>query len=179
MTSYSKTSVSNTRKWRRVSTKSLFALVFYLIMPIMAILMIVTTYPELSRDRLFGIVYRIVPISIVLILISQFQVRYEKGSKGRFVLNEIYVLLVVLWIFALLGGEPVIHQTWNEYQFSLHIWNYIALILFVTFLNVIYYIIEYQAYKNEEHAGMPLDRNENCEESVNKPRGVVITTISS
>jgi Ca2+/Na+ antiporter len=145
-------------------------------MPTAAVLMIMTTYPELSRDRLMGIVYRTVPIGIALILISQFQVRYEKGSKGRFILNEAYVLLVVLWIFALLGGEPVIHQTWEEYQFSLHIWNYIMLILFVTFLNVIYYVVEYQAYKDEEHTDVPLDENEDDEP---EHKGVVITTTSS
>jgi hypothetical protein len=83
-----------------------------MILPIIAILMIITTYPELNKDRLLGILARIIPISIVLILISQFQVRYEKGSKGRFILNEFYVIMVVVWIFALLGGEPVIYQTW-------------------------------------------------------------------
>ena len=109
MKSQSKTSDSITGKKRRISSKAVFALVFYVILPIISITMMIFTYPQLSKDRLLGILQRTVPIGILLILVSQYQVRYEKGDLGRFVLNEIYILLVVLWIFALLGGEPVIH----------------------------------------------------------------------
>ena len=80
MISRSRTSTSDTRKKRRVSVKALFALLFYVLMPTAAVLMIMTTYPELSRDRLMGIVYRTVPIGIALILISQFQVSQFHGG---------------------------------------------------------------------------------------------------
>jgi hypothetical protein len=149
-----------------------------MILPTLAIMMIITAYPELNRDRLLGILARIIPISIVLILVSQFQVRYEKGSKGRFILNEFYVIMVVVWIFALLGGEPVIYQTWEEYNFSLHIWNYLALILFITGMNILYYALEFLAFSEDE--------SEECETEGKEPvagteiphKGVIITSVT-
>ncbi|MEE9151120.1 MAG: hypothetical protein V3U20_04715 [Thermoplasmata archaeon] len=175
-TSSWKISTSTTDKKRRISSKAVFASVFYLIMPTIAITTIIFTYPELSENRLIGILLRIVPVGIVLILVSQFQVRYEKGDKGRFILNEVYVALVVVWLFALLGGESVIHQTWEEYQFSLHIWNYIVLILFVTSINVLYYAMEFQAYRKKDVACDVLNTKEEPIEDDVKHIGVVITT---
>lgn len=175
-TSSTKISKSTTGKRRRISSKAVFALVFYLIIPTIALSTIILTYPELSKERLLGILLRILPISITLILVSQYQVRYEKGSKGRFILNEVYVALVVLWLFALLGGEPVIHQTWEEYHFSLHIWNYIVLILFVTSMNVLYYALEFQAFRKKDEIGNATDSKENEIEDEMERRGVIITT---
>jgi hypothetical protein len=176
MSLLSRISISATNK-RRISNKAGFAFVFYMVLPTFAIIMIVSAYPELNTERLWGILMRIIPISVILILISQFQVRYEKGTKGRFFLNEIYVIMVVVWIFALLGGEPVIYQTWEEYSFSLHIWNYIALILFVTIMNIIYYAMEYEAFSNEEPTVSPNEEPErNLGDDV-KPKGVIITNI--
>lgn len=167
-----------TSKKRRISSKAVFALVFYLVLPTIALTIIILTYPELSRERLLGILYRIIPISITLILVSQYQVRYGKGSKGRFILNEIYVVLIVLWLFALLGGKPVIDQTWEEYQFSLHIWNYIVLILVVTNMNVLYYAMEYKAYSKKDVSGEVSDKEEALEEEV-EHKGVTITTVQA
>ncbi len=176
MTLQWKTSDSISSNHRRISSKAVFAFVFYFIMPIISIFMIMFTYPELSDARLIGILQRTLPISVLLILVSQYQVRYEKGDKGRFILNEVYVLLVVLWIFALLGGEPIIHQTWEEYQFSLNIWNYLILILFVTGANVVYYALEYKAYseKDVQHEG--LKEGESADGPMEQ-MGVIITTV--
>lgn len=175
MNSHSKTSISGTNK-KRISSKAIFALVFYLILPTLAILMIIGIYPELNPNRLFAILSRIIPISFVLIVISQFQVRYEKGSLGRFILNEFYVIMLVIWIMAFLGGEPVIYQTWEEYSFSLHIWNYLVVIFFVTAMNVLYYIMEYMAFSEEEET-----TKENALEpvisEVEQHKGVTITTV--
>jgi hypothetical protein len=178
-TSNTKISTLPTSKKRRISNKAVFALVFYLIMPTIAITIIILTYPELSRDRLIGILQRIIPVGLVLILVSQFQVRYEKGSKGRFILNEVYVVLVVVWLFALLGGEPVINQTWEEYRFSLHIMNYIVLILFVTSVNVLYYAMEFQAYRKKDVSIETSHKNKEAIEDGVEHKGVIITTMQA
>jgi hypothetical protein len=175
MDSNSKLSISDTNK-KRISSKALFALVFYLILPTCAILMIMGIYPQLNHDRLFAILSRIIPISFVLIVISQFQVRYEKGSMGRFILNEFYVIMLVIWIMAFLGGQPVIYQTWEEYSFSLHIWNYLAVIFFVTTMNVLYYIVEYMAFSEEEETTKEISEDPVISE-VEQHKGVTITTV--
>ena len=176
-TSNLKIAGSTIGKKRRISSKAIFALVFYLIMPSIALTIIIFTYPELSSERLIGILLRIIPVGIVLILVSQYQVRFGRGSSGRFILNEVYVLLVVVWLFALLGGEPVIHQTWEEYTFSLHIWNYIVLILIVTSINVLYYIMEFLAYRKQEETERIPELKENEISDEVKHKGVIITTV--
>jgi hypothetical protein len=176
-TSNLKITGSTIGKKRRISSKAIFASVFYLIMPSIALTIIILTYPELSSERLMGILLRIIPVGILLILVSQYQVRFEMGSSGRFILNEVYVLLVVVWLFALLGGEPVIHQTWEEYNFSLHIWNYIVVILIVTSINVLYYIMEFQVYRKQEDTDKVSELNEDEIVDEVKHKGVIITTI--
>lgn len=180
MKSHSRVSALITGENRKISSKALFACAFYLILPTAAILTVIGTYPELSSQRLMGILYRIVPIAFILILISQFQVRYTKGSLGRFTLNEIYVLLVLAWVFALLGGEPVVHQTWNEYEFSLHIWNYLLLIIFITAVNVLYYALEFAAFKEDVTYHGHEDMDEGTVNDGGKTdHGVVVTTIQA
>jgi hypothetical protein len=175
MNSLSRVSALITGENRKFSSKAVFAFVFYLLLPVFALTTIMATYPELSSERLVAILYRIVPIAFVLILVSQFQVRYTKGSFGRFAMNEVYVLLVLLWLFALLGGEPVIHQTWEEYSFSLHIWNYLLLIIFITAMNVLYYIVEFAAYHNREQSENHEDAPIAAEDKSSDSKGVVIT----
>jgi len=137
--------------------------------------MIMSAYPELSKDRLIGMLVRAIPIGIMLILVSQFGVRYEKGDVRRFVLSEIYVLLVLLWLFVLLGGEPVIHQTWGEYHFSLNIWNYLILIFIVMSINALYYVIEYRAYRSKDVADDAIVEKNEVDEDIAEPRGIVVT----
>lgn len=176
ITSSSNRSESTTRKIR-LSKKAIFALAFYVIIPTIAIFMIMGAYPELSKDRLIGMLLRAVPLGIILIFVSQYGVRYEKGDIRRFVLNEIYVVLVLLWLFALLGGEPVIHQTWQEYQFSLNIWNYMLLIFLVTGVNALFYLLEYKAYRNKEDPNKECDEKANSgDETPDSSRAAVATT---
>lgn len=176
ITSSSNRSESTTRK-TRLSKKAIFALAFYVIIPTIAVFMIMGAYPELSKDRLIGMLVRAVPIGIILIFVSQFGVRYDKGDIRRFVLNEIYVVLVLLWLFALLGGEPVIHQTWQEYHFSLNIWNYMLLIFFVTCVNALYYLMEYKAYRNKEDPTKEIDeKDKSDDETLDRSSAVIVTT---
>ncbi len=177
MTLNLRTLISDTNR-NRISSKAIFALVFYLILPACAIFMIMTIYPELNKDRLVGVLFRIIPIGFVLILISQFQVRYQRGTKGRFILNEVYVIMVVVWLFAFLGGEPVIYQTWEEYSFSLQIYNYLVVIFFVTAMNVLYYILEYMAFSQENENTEESRAKEPNPEEIEQPKGVIITTVS-
>ena len=169
-------SVLNTDKRSRVSRKALFAFVFYLVIPIIAIYMVIAAYPELSSERLIGIIVRILPLGIAIIFVSQFAVRYEKGDKGRLILNECYVLLVLLWLFAFLGGSPVIHQSWEEYSFSLHILNYLVLIFFITAMNALYYIIEYQAYHGKDVADNGFEIQDPAAINAQKHGEVIVTT---
>jgi hypothetical protein len=148
---------SASRSLDRVSKKALFAIIFYLLVPTFAILMIMAAYPELSRENLTGMLLRTIPIAVALVLVSQYGVRYQKGDKRRFVLNEIYVLLVLFWLLALFGGEPVIHQTWGGHDFTLNIWNYMLLIFFVSAVNAVYFALEHWAYGKDAKSGEPGD----------------------
>lgn len=133
----------------RVSIKAIFALLFYLVIPAMVIYIIMGTYPELSKDRFINMIYWFVPVSIVLVIISHLSIRYEKGDDSRFVLNICYVMATMLWLYGFLGGNLVITTTWKEYHFSIHLWKYVLLIIFVAVFNIFYYVLEWRIYKEE------------------------------
>lgn len=152
---HSKVLSSASHSLDRISKKAVFAVIFYLIIPTTLILMIMAAYPELSGERLTGMLLRTIPVAVALVIVSQFGVRYEKGDKRRFVVNEIYVLLVLFWLLALFGGEPIIHQTWGEHAFALNIWNYVLLIFFVSGVNAIYFAFEYWAYRKDAKSEEP------------------------
>ena len=88
---------------RKVSLKAVFALLFYLVIPAIAIYIIMETYPELSKDRFINMTYWFIPLSIVLVIISQFSIRYERGDNRRFLLNIGYVITTMLWLYGFLG----------------------------------------------------------------------------
>ncbi len=134
---------------RRISIKAIIALLFYLIIPLFAIYNIITTYPELSRERFMTMVYWFVPLAIILVIISQACMYYPRGHNLRFFLDITYVVFTVLWLFAFLGGGISITQSWGEYQFTLHLWKYIVVILFVAGFNIIYYTLEWKVYHKE------------------------------
>ncbi len=131
---------------RRVSIKAIIALLLYLIIPLAAIYVIITTYPELSKERFVTMVYWFVPLAIILVLISQACMYYPRGHNKRFFLDIIYVVFTVFWLFAFLGGGISITQSWGEYEFTLHLWKYIAVILFVAGFNLVYYVLEWKTY---------------------------------
>jgi len=137
------------RTERRVSIKAVFALLFYLVIPAMAIYIIMETYPELSKERFINMTYWFMPLSIVLVIISQISIRYERGDNRRFLLNVGYVMATMLWLYGFLGGDLVITETWREYHFSIHLWKYVLLIIFVAVFNIFYYALEWRVYKEE------------------------------
>ncbi|MCD6383667.1 MAG: hypothetical protein J7L88_04325 [Thermoplasmata archaeon] len=128
------------------SRKALFALFVYIIIPTYAILAAMVNYPELSKSRFIEIMKWILVIGVVLIIISQVQVRYERGSLQRYILNIAYVCVSLLWLLALFGGKPYIEQYWGEYQFRVVVWKILIIALIVGVLNVLYFTAEYVVY---------------------------------
>ena len=134
---------------RMISTKAVFALMFYLVMPVVVIYIIITTYPMLSSQRYVNMLYWIIPFSILLVILSQWSIMYPKGDTRRFYLNLCYVVAAMLWLFGFLGGGLVITDYWGEYQFSIHLWKYILVIIAVAVFNSIYYYLEWKVYRGD------------------------------
>lgn len=127
----------------RFSFKAKISLVFHLLMPIIIFPIIISTYPELSPSNFTRILAGTIPLAVAMILIAQYQVRYAIGTKGRLYSNIVYVALAGLWVYAFSGWGTVIHQSWEGYEFELHIARYLMLILFILSINALYYAYEY------------------------------------
>jgi hypothetical protein len=138
---------------KKASLKAVFALMFYLVIPTMAIYLILETYPELGRERFESMVYWFVPLSILLVIVSQLSIRYPKGDTRRFTCNIAYVVITLCWLLAFLGGGLVITETWQEYEFRLHLWKYVALIVGVALFNALYYVLEWRVYGEGDDIG--------------------------
>ncbi len=142
--------MASTEQRRWISTKAVFALVFYLIVPIIVVWIIVTTYPELTGQHYIGMLYWIVPSAILLIILSQWSIAYPRGDYRRLILDLAYVLMALIWIFGFLGGGLVITDYWDGYEFSLHLWKYLLVILAVAVFNAIYYVLEWVVYRRPD-----------------------------
>lgn len=138
---------------QRISIKAIFALVFYVMLPTTAILLINIRYPELSTSRLTTMLSFTLPLGMLLIFISQFQVRYSPGNIKRLLFNLAYLVTAVFWVFGLLGGKTSVVQKWEEIEFSVDITGLLLLIFTITGINAVYYILEYSAFrkKNSTH----------------------------
>lgn len=137
------------KKVKKISIKTFFAMFFYLIIPIISIIIVLSTYDELSKERFINMFFVIIPIAIFIILISQISKKYEKASFKKYIFNILYVLLTLLWVYGFIGGNPVITEKWLEYEFSIHLWKYISLIIIAAIINIIYYTLEWRFYRKE------------------------------
>jgi hypothetical protein len=106
-------------------------------------------YDELSKERFTGMLFVVIPIAIFIMLISQISINYEKGSLKKYILNILYVIFTLLWVYGFIGGNPVITEKWLEYEFSIHLWKYIILIIIAASINIIYYTLEWRFYRKE------------------------------
>jgi len=136
-------------KKRCISPKVWLALLFYLIIPLCSLLLILQSYPELSKDQFYMRIYWIVPTAIVIVFLAQRSALYQKGDMRRFFLNIGFSVATMIWMFGLLGGGVVITTQWTGYDFSLHMNIYIVLIACVAALNVIYYTLEWRVYRKD------------------------------
>jgi hypothetical protein len=135
---------------RYISMKTWLALFFYLIIPICSLLLILQAYPELPKDRFYMRIYWVLPTATIIVILAQLSTRYQKGDTRRFLLNIGFTAATMIWMFGLLGGGVVIPMQWNEYDFSLHMQNYIVLIACVAALNMMYYTLEWRMYHNDK-----------------------------
>jgi hypothetical protein len=133
----------------KISAKALLALLFYLIIPVIAISIIIFSYDELSKTRFINMIYWIIPTSIIIVIISQISIRYKKGENKRYFLNLLYVFFTLIWVYGFIGGTPILKQTYLEYEFSIHLWKYITLIITAAIINILYYTFEWRIYKKE------------------------------
>ena len=136
---------------RRVSIKAIFALVFYVLLPATAIMLINIRYPELSTSRLTTMLSCILPLGLLLIFISQYQVRYTPGNGKRLLFSLAYLVTALFWVFGLLGGKTSVVQKWEEIEFSVDITGLLLLIFTVTSINAVYYVLEYSAFRKKSN----------------------------
>lgn len=94
-------------------------------------------------------IYWIIPTSIIIVIISQVSIRYKRGENKKYFLNLLYVFFTLIWVYGFIGGTPFLKQTYMEYEFSIHLWKYIILIVTAAIINILYYTFEWRIYKKE------------------------------
>lgn len=138
------------KKTRSLSLKALLALILYLIIPVGCLLLILESYPELPQERFITRIYWVIPTASAIVLLAQLSASCQKGDTKRYLLSIGFTAATLIWMFGLLGGGAIITTHWNEYEFSLHMHNYILLIVSVAALNMLYYTLEWRVYREEQ-----------------------------
>ncbi|MBN1280563.1 MAG: hypothetical protein JXA00_02840 [Candidatus Thermoplasmatota archaeon] len=134
-------------KNHRISLKACLTSVFYLIVPLSALLFILHSYPELSTDLLYTRIYWVIPTAILVISLAQLSSMYPKGDTKRFLLNIGFTIATMVWMVGLLGGGVIITTQWNEYSFSLHMHRYVILLFSVAMVNILYFTLEWKVHR--------------------------------
>jgi hypothetical protein len=67
--------------------------------------------------------------------------------------------MTLLWIYGFLGGSPIITEKWLDYEFSIHLWRYILLIIIAAIINIIYYTLEWRFYRIENKKDNKIEEN--------------------
>jgi len=135
---------------RCISIKACFALFFYLIIPSGAIILIMSSYPELSKERFYIMLQWILPTAVAIVCLAQCSLFYTKGEYKHYLLNVGFVLATLLWVFGLLGGNVVITNQWNQFSFNIHMNKYVLMIIAVAAINLLYYTLEWRYYHKQQ-----------------------------
>lgn len=130
----------------RYRLKPVLTLVFNLIVPLVAIMLIELQYPHLGRDRFTRTIIWIVPAGLVLLGISLLQERWQKGTRQRLGLDAAYVAGSIVWLFGLLGGSTTVENTYDAYRFTLDVTPLVVVIISATGLNFVHDVLEYLHY---------------------------------
>jgi hypothetical protein len=85
----------------------------------------------------------IIPFGIGIVAISMVQERFKKGTRGRLLLDAVFVALVMFWLFGLLGGRTVITTSYGSWDFSVDVTSLVTIILLGTSLNFVHDAMEY------------------------------------
>ena len=133
-----------------ISVKACFALLFYMIIPSIAIIFILKSYPELSKERFYNMIKWILPTAIAIVTLAQCSLFFKKGQIKHYLLNIAFVVATLFWIYGLLGGNVIITNQWNEFNFQIHMTKYVTIIATVAIINIVYYTLEWQFYKKKD-----------------------------
>jgi hypothetical protein len=121
-------------------------LVLYLIIPLATIRYILMQYPGLDPSRFNTTTLYIVPASILLFFVALMQDSHPKGTRNRLWLDTAYVLLSLLWMFAILGGNVVVHSVYDGHPFSIDVTPLVLIGVFTAALNLGHDYFEYRHF---------------------------------
>jgi len=105
----------------RYHLKPALVLILYLAVPLATFRLILFQYPELDPSRFNNASMYIVPASVILFLVALLQERYPKGARGRLGLDAAYVLLSLVWMVAIIGGNTIIHSEYDGHPFYIDV----------------------------------------------------------
>lgn len=138
-------------KKKMISSKACLALLFYLIIPSFAIINIISSYPELSKDRFINMINWILPTAVILVFFAQCSLLSKKGRFGYYLCNIGFVITTMIWVYGVLGGSLIITTQWNNFDFSINMFKYVILILTVACINILYYTLEWRFYHKKSY----------------------------
>jgi len=131
----------------RFRLKPLLVAILYLIVPILTFQLIMLQYPGLDPARFHRATVYIVPTALALIAVAFAQEERPKGRMARLVLDVLYVALSLVWMIAIIGGNPVIRSEYESHPFSIDVSPLIAIGVFTAMMNFAHDVMEYYYYR--------------------------------
>jgi len=115
-------------------------------MPLVAFQLLFVQYPGLDPTRFRNATVLIIPIALLIVGVAQVQERHPKGTLFRLVLDGVYVLLTLLWLLSLIGGNAVIHSSYEGHPFTVDITPLVVLAIVTAVANFTHDVLEFRHY---------------------------------
>ena len=133
--------------------KATWALLYYIVVPTALITAIMWRYPELDRVHFAEMLRWVLILGTALVGLNALRAEHETGTVTRLALDISFVALSIGWLLGVLGGGTVLHQTWNEYSFSIDIKGLFILVAALASLNLVYYGLRFAQKRGYLHGG--------------------------
>jgi len=124
--------------------KAAWALAYYVVIPTVIITTIKWRYPELGQSHLDATLRWAIVAGTVIVGVSALRAEFEHGTRTRLALDSAYVLLAIVWLLGVLGGDTVLEQSWQGHPFSIDISRLFLVVASLASLNLLHYSLEHR-----------------------------------
>jgi len=133
--------------------KAVWALAYYVIIPTVIVTTIKWRYPELSQEHLDATLRWVLASGMVIVGVSAMRAEFERGKRARLALDSAYVLLAIVWLLGVLGGDTVLDQSWQGHPFTIDITRLFVVVASLASLNLLHYALEHRAARADRARG--------------------------
>ena len=127
---------------KRAIISSIIDVVFFVIAPCVAILLIISNYPDLNPTEMDAMMYWSIVLGLSVALFSFFEAYFYPGHMGRLIAGICGTIMIMAWTYMVFGGTTI-QSDYGGYAFFIDINRLILILIIGISLKALYRVVEY------------------------------------